>query len=556
MDADPQQTSAPPPDAERAPVGTLAGAGLGALLGLVWISLIALGQAIMELPNPAFALFEGLTRVMPGDLVTAGLELMIGTLQALQLGETSSLGKTIESSAAYATALVGIAVLAGLHARWRREGGWVASGLASGLILGAASLLVEALVGTSGIQAFRSVWLLVLGLGWGLGLEQSLRWLDAAQAAEADPARRAVLVRIAAGAVAVSGVGGLLAWLGRDAERTGVGARGAPILEATPTPEPFRASFQPVEGTRPEISALDEFYRVDITLTVPQPGDLARAARSAGREAGMEQVPEADHFVLVDGLVDRPRFFTLEEIKQLPRVDRFTTLSCISNNIAGDLIDTQLFSGARLGEVLEMTGLQPAARDIKFTSADGYTESLPVESAIDERTLLVYAMGGQHLTPEHGFPVRLFTPDRFGMKNPKWIVRIEAVPDDYRGYWEQRGWSEDAFVKTTSVIDVVSEAGEGTIVAGGIAYAGARGIAGVELRLDDGEWTPATLNRPLSDLTWVLWRAEISGEPGRHELTVRAIDGQGNVQTPQVSDSYPDGASGHHSRSVQIPGQA
>lgn len=537
----------------------LMGASLGALLGLVWTALVALGGVLLGLPNPAFALFEGLTRLLPGDLVTAGLELMIGTLQALELGDTAVLGKTIEEGFAYLLALAGMAALGAAHVMMRRSGGWVASGAAAGLVLGAVSLLLQLMTGWGqGGPVLGGGWLLALGLLWGFGLERLLRWVERAAAAETDPSRRSVLARIAIGSLAISGLGALLARLGADGPSpvAGTGVGDAFDTGPTPTPQPARSEFTLVEGTRPEISALDEFYRVDITLTVPTPRDLTRSAQRASRDAGREEIPEDDHFILVDGMFDSPRFFTLGELRELPRADHFVTLSCISNNVGGDLIDTQLFSGARLKDVLELAGLQPQAHDIKFTSADGYTESLPVESALDERTLLTYAMGGRQLTPDHGFPVRLYTPDRFGMKNPKWIVRIEAVPNDYRGYWENRGWSEQAFVKTTAVIDAVLPLEEGAIEAGGIAFAGARRIAGVELQLDQGEWIAGTLNRPLSDLTWVLWRARIEGNPGGHQLSVRAIDGQGNVQTSQVSDSYPSGATGYHSRSIEIPGSA
>lgn len=542
---------------EPVPVTSLTGALIGALLGLVWVALIALGSALFELPNPAFALFEGLTRIMPGDLITAGLELMIGTLQRFEVGDTAALGKTIESGAAYLTVLAGIAVLGALQVGMRQFGGWVASGAAAGLILGAAALVLQALMGFGAPGPLvGGGWLLALGLLWGFGLERSLRWVERAGSVETDYTRRSVLARIAVGSLAFSGVGALLARLAGETAEPVVTTGAGLDIGPTPTPEPSASGFSAVQGTRPEISALDEFYRVDITLTVPSPRDLTRSAQRTSRDAGREDIPDDDHFILVDGMFDNPRFFTLQEIRALPRVDRFLTLSCISNNVGGDLIDTQLFSGARLRDVLEMAGLQAEAHDIKFTSADGYTESLPVESAMDERTLLTYALGGQELTSEHGYPVRLFTPDRFGMKNPKWIVRIEAVPNDYRGYWENRGWSEQAFVKTTSVIDAVMPAGEGAVEAGGIAYAGARGIAGVELQLDQGEWLPASLNRPLTDLTWVLWRARVEGAPGRHQLTVRAIDGDGGVQTSQVSDSYPSGATGYHSRSIEIPGSA
>lgn len=537
--------------------GLGSGAVVGAILGLAWAALLAAGTGLVGMPNPAFAFFELLTRLLPGDLVTAGLELMIGALQGLQVGDTSQLGKTLEGGLAYLSALVGLALLGGWHVRMRKTGGWVSNGTATGLVLGLASLLVQVPAGWGQPGPILGMaWLVLLGLLWGWALKRAVRWLERSQSARTDLSRRAVLARLAAGTLAVSGIGALLARLGADGKRSVPVGEVDFVLGPTPTPSPVTAGFNAVAGTRPEISSLEGFYRVDINLSFPLPREVARSARRAAQSAGLDEWPIDEHFVLVDGMVDGPRVFTLQELRDLTRVDKFVTLSCISNNVGGDLIDTQLFSGVRLRDVLGLAGLQPDAQDIKFTSADGYSESLPVASALDEDTLLTYAMGGRALTPGHGFPLRLFAPDRFGMKNPKWIVQIEAVPNDYRGYWETRGWSEQAIVKTTAVIDTVMPAGQGAVVVGGIAYAGARGIAAVEIRVDQGDWTRTSLNRPLSYLTWVAWRARVEAAPGSHQLAVRAVDKEGEVQTNAISDSYPSGATGYHSRTVEIPGPA
>lgn len=202
--------------------------------------------------------------------------------------------------------------------------------------------------------------------------------------------------------------------------------------------------------------------------------------------------------------------------------------------------------------VMQEAGLSADALDVKFTCADGYTESLPLDSALDERTLLCYAMGDQMLTAAHGAPLRLYTPDRFGQKNPKWIVRIEAVNEDYRGYWPQRGWSEEAWVQTTAVIDDANSPSVGVVECGGIAFSGARGIQSVEVQVDEGDWLPAVLKPPLSPLTWVLWQMTLEAESGRRRLTVRAVDGTGELQTAEKSPTQPNGATGYHTRSVNV----
>lgn len=96
-------------------------------------------------------------------------------------------------------------------------------------------------------------------------------------------------------------------------------------------------------------------------------------------------------------------------------------------------------------------------------------------------------MGNQALTKEHGAPLRLYTPDRFGIKIPKWLIKIEAIDTDYQGFWQQRGWSESGFVKTATVIDALqTDSGDQTLV-GWIAFAGARGIQSVKGHVDQGE---------------------------------------------------------------------
>jgi hypothetical protein len=90
------------------------------------------------------------------------------------------------------------------------------------------------------------------------------------------------------------------------------------------------------------------------------------------------------------------------------------------------------------------------------------------------------------------------------------------------------------------------------VMVGGMAFAGARGIQNVELSIDDGEWTAAELDRPLSHLTWVLWRAALTLPPGDHKITVRSVDGEGNTQTDKKSPTVPDGATGHHSIRITI----
>jgi hypothetical protein len=180
-----------------------------------------------------------------------------------------------------------------------------------------------------------------------------------------------------------------------------------------------------------------------------------------------------------------------------------------------------------------------------------------MEDILDPRTLLVYEMNDEPLPHEHGFPLRIYIPNRYGMKQPKWILKMNAIDFEGPGYWVDRGWSEEDFVVTTSVVD--TEAAPSGIVEGdlfpigGIAYSGARGISKVEVKVDDGAWEPAELREPpLSPLTWVQWRFDWPLKLGSHTFQVRAYDGDGEIQIQETRGVRPDGATGIHSRKIRI----
>lgn len=178
--------------------------------------------------------------------------------------------------------------------------------------------------------------------------------------------------------------------------------------------------------------------------------------------------------------------------------------------------------------VLARAQIQPGATHLKVRSADGFFEfvSLDVIHA-DPRVMLAYAWDDVPLLGEHGFPLRIYIPDVYGMKQPKWIDEIEVVNRWEPGYWVARGWDKDGRMHATAVIDTV-RAGS----AGGIAHAGARGISGVEVSVDAGPWTSARLRDPISETTWVIWRADFAAGEGSHTISARCYDGRGEMQPP------------------------
>lgn len=294
--------------------------------------------------------------------------------------------------------------------------------------------------------------------------------------------------------------------------------------------------FDRVKGLPPEVTPTEAFYVV------------------SKNPPGFDPVVNAQRWRLeISGLVGKTLAMSYDQIKAMPSVSRPHTLECISNDVGGDLISTAMWKGIRLKDVLDAAGgVKNKVVQIAFRSADGYTESIPLAEALHPDTLLVYEINGKALPPKHGFPLRLLVPGHFGMKNPKWITKIEAVDHNVLGYWERSGWSQEAVVKTMSKFAVpgghmTPKVGE-DVGFGGVAYSGDRGIKAVEISTDNGvTWTPASIKTPLGKYTWVLWAALWKPTaPGEYAVRVRATDGGGVVQVRQEVGTLPDGASGYH----------
>jgi DMSO/TMAO reductase YedYZ molybdopterin-dependent catalytic subunit len=265
--------------------------------------------------------------------------------------------------------------------------------------------------------------------------------------------------------------------------------------------------------------------------------------------------PEVDvkHWKLaIGGLVENPQSLTYEEIKSLPAVEQYATLECIDNPVGGNLIGNAQWRGVRLKDLLAIAKLKDGVIDIVLHASDGYSDSIALERAMNEATLLVYEMNGKALTDIHGFPLRLLVPGIFGMKNVKWITRIEAVNVDFKGYWQKRGWDDKAVYKTMSRIDTPASTIKGSTTISGIAFAGDRQISRVEVSTDNGKtWEPAEIKPALSGISWVLWQKDWTPQQsGKYNLKVRATDGRGELQTAQYTTPDPSGATGLHQITV------
>ena len=260
----------------------------------------------------------------------------------------------------------------------------------------------------------------------------------------------------------------------------------------------------------------------------------------------------------VGGMAGSPHSLTLAELRALPATTEFVTLACISNNVGGDLMSTGSFTGVPLRDLVASASPQPLATWVAFRARDGYTESLPLNLIQGSPEIMVaYDLDGSALPIQHGYPARIVIPGHYGMKGPKWLDAIDLVNHETGGYWEQQGWDHNAIVKTTSRLDAPRDGDIiklGAIDVGGVAFAGTRGISKVDYTIDGGtNWITAPFDPPLSNLTWVLWRATWTpSAEGAYRLMVRATDGSGTLQDSRGAGSYPSGASGYHTIQVNV----
>jgi DMSO/TMAO reductase YedYZ molybdopterin-dependent catalytic subunit len=260
----------------------------------------------------------------------------------------------------------------------------------------------------------------------------------------------------------------------------------------------------------------------------------------------------------IDGLVDQPLRLTYDEIRKLPPFETILTLECISNPIGGGLIGNALWHGTLLAPLLERARIKPQAKYVALYAAEGYSSGHTVERILHPENFLVWEMNGETLSRQHGFPLRILIPGKYGMKMPKWLTRIEFVDKNYLGYWEWQGWSNSAERLTQAVIDDPHQGAQisGTnFVITGWAIANQTGVKKVEISTDGGKrWDQAQIfSNPKPNLVWAFWKYVWVNPPkGRRDIEVRATDGNGNLQGSFYTGEWPDGASGYHQITVEV----
>jgi DMSO/TMAO reductase YedYZ molybdopterin-dependent catalytic subunit len=316
-----------------------------------------------------------------------------------------------------------------------------------------------------------------------------------------------------------------------------------PAASATAEPQIISLTDLPQGFTANRLTPIEDFY-VQTIDNVASPDPI-------------------EYQLAVSGLVDTPLILGLVDIKNRPRVEQLHTLECISNPVGGNIIGNTSWVGISMRDLLMDAGLQPEARFLHFLSADDYETSIPIDLALDERSMLAYRMGGEDLNIAHGFPVRVLLPGVYGQKQPKWVIGMHVAKSDKLGSWEKQGWSNEATIQINASFETPRL--QQYITANtpfyltGWAMSDSSGIAYVEVSIDDGEtWHEASLLRGDDTNVWTLWHwVWEDPQPGTHNLLARATDGNGNQQSNSgvpglLNNVFPNGSSLMHRITVNV----
>lgn len=374
----------------------------------------------------------------------------------------------------------------------------------------------------------------------GIGLGTFVWLVNLSRPAEADISdrdstdigRRRLLLGVGAAVV----VAGVSVGVGRAMLRSRSEAQRASLVLPVPVQamaDPTAAHDFDLEGVAPVVVGNATFYRIDTALIVPSVDPDMWSLR-------------------VHGMVDKEIELTYRDLQDMDQIERYVTLSCVSNQIGGRYVGNALWTGVLLKDVLEMAGVQPGADQLVGRSIDNWTAGFPTEYALDDReAMIAIGMNREILPTSHGFPARLIVPGLYGyVSGTKWLTEIELTTwDAFDGYWVPRGWAKEGPIKTQSRIDrpkLGDTVEVGPFTLGGVAWAPTKGIEMVEVQIDDGPWREADLAESLSDASWRLWKIDVELTDGEHWARVRATDGTGETQTDERASARPDGATGWH----------
>jgi DMSO/TMAO reductase YedYZ molybdopterin-dependent catalytic subunit len=382
----------------------------------------------------------------------------------------------------------------------------------------------------------------LLGAAAGAGVMLALlRWAPPASARplDAEAARRRFLLA-SGGALGGAAVVGLIGHqLGT--RRNVSAARAEVVLPSAGSPAsalPAQADLS-VPGLSPFVTPNADFYRIDTALSVPQVDPNTWQLRITGK-------------------VRNPMTLTFAQLLARPTMERYVTLTCVSNEVGDNLVGNARWLGVSLRDLLAEAGPMPGADQVVGRAVDGFTVGAPTEVLMDGRdAMLAFGMNGVPLPVEHGFPVRMVVPGLYGyVSATKWLAELELTSfGDFSAYWVPRGWAQQAPIKTESRIDTPRDGStprRGPVTIAGVAWAQHRGISKVEVQIDGGGWQTATLGAVPSVDTWRQWSWTWQATSGQHQIAVRATDNAGATQTQDVSPPDPDGATGWHTIVVNV----
>jgi len=231
----------------------------------------------------------------------------------------------------------------------------------------------------------------------------------------------------------------------------------------------------------------------------------------------------------VDGLVRRPLALTYDALRARPAAGDVRTLISAANPPGGGMIGNAAWRGCRLTDLLAEAGILPGATHLRLSAADGYSAAVALDDPGLAETLLAYEMNGALLPAEHGGPLRALVPGLYGAASVRWLAQITVTgPADASatGIPPVRTCAQIVTPRLHTMVAVGRP-----VAIQGVAFAGLRGIAAVEVSVDGGDWMPAILRAPDSPHAWTQWYTIWMPEaPGEYTIAARATDGAGHTQ--------------------------
>jgi DMSO/TMAO reductase YedYZ molybdopterin-dependent catalytic subunit len=350
----------------------------------------------------------------------------------------------------------------------------------------------------------------------------------------------------------IAGVAAVTAALATGAKKILISPAGTPIkklnnvlpkaLKFLPSPPADPALSTP--GLTPLFTPNKDFFRIDIGNGIPT-------------------ISLDSWRLTLGGMVDHPKEFTYEELISRPIFELDATIACVSNEVGGKLAGNARWTGISLDDLIHEAGPSKNADQVMGFSDDGFSAGFPIAALDGRGAMLAFGMNGEVLPLENGYPARIIVPGLFGyVSATKWITQLEVTRFDQReGYWMPRGWSAQGPIKLASRIDTPEDSGffsvgkpieVGPNVIAGVAWSSMKSISRVEVRINNEPWVDATLGPELAATTWRQWWLDWNAVKGTTEITVRATDSSGEVQSNKSVGTVPNGSEGWHAVKVDI----